>query len=778
MYELKDFQEKAVNKLLEYTCETLTGQQRQQQVLLEAPTGSGKTVIMAALIERLAEEVALQPNLPAEVAFIWFAPNTLHIQSFESLNSLYDDSRRLNCIDLSFLGNTPELNNRDLLFVNWSSVDSLKKIWRRDNEQNINLETLITETKTNGVEIILVIDEAHLSAFTGTQATAVRNLIAAKVEISVTATPKKRPPRSVFISRQEVIAEQMIKKGVRLNVGLNPEQQLGDNVHIHLLRVAMQKKAELQALYDAEVGPDVINPLILIQLPSESASLSDDDKKIRDVIVGLLDTDFNISSTNGKLAIWLSGEQDKDGLEEINGFQDVLIFKQAIAQGWNCPRAAILVNYRSVQSPDFGIQTVGRILRMPHHRHYANEELNYGYVYSNIPSSQINFVPSDTDYIHTQLATRKDKLVFHHITSAFIVNDRPTKGLLTSAFQKIFFKLMEDTYNLKQLPVIDLLSESDDSDFRTILANNKNELKRRLWEFEIDDNKIVLPTDLQLDPYEVMIYQIEHDHTKSFTITPAEFEAMFNKFCFDNITRLNRSKSWKTLRRTLVEFAEYYFNMFEIEARRFFLYPANQTLLSQNISQALEIFEAVQAELGNVNRRSVEKDWIVPEFRYYSEAFKTTPAEFHALEPFYESTNVSRPEIAFRIFLETNQEHIDWWYKNGDSGKEHFAVTYTDSSNILRSFYVDFVVKFKTGQLGLFDTKTKKSDPEAANKHNALVAYMEDQNKTNPTRQLIGGILIPELIGEIQHFRYCRNRIANTDELTGWDFLNPASIQV
>ena len=776
MYELKEFQERKVVELLNYTCEALTDTGRQHQILLEAPTGSGKTVMMAALIERLAEETAMRPGLPAQLAYVWFAPNTLHIQSYESLQGLYADTHRLNCMDLSYLSGSPALNDKDLLFINWSSVDSLNKIWRRDNEQNTNLETLVAQTKANGVEIILIIDEAHLSAFTGKQATAVRNLIKAKVEISVTATPGQRPQRSVFISRHEVIAAQMIKKGVRLNVGLNPEQQMGENVHVHLLRTAMQKKTELQAQYDAEVGPGMVNPLILIQLPSENAALSQEDKTVRDIVVGLLNADFNISSGNGRLAIWLAGEKDKDGLEDMNAMQDVLIFKQAIAQGWNCPRAAILVNYRSVQSKDFGIQTVGRILRMPHHKHYQHDDLNYGYVYSNIPSSQINFVPSDTDYIHTQLASRKQNLSYPYLNSAFIVNDRQTKGVLTFDFSPIFNKLMEETYGIVALPEYDpeLFDVEGDAAFKNKIAANRQAMVAKTWVFDIDDHQITLPTDLQVDPYAVNAYFVDRDKMKDFTITPAEFEAMINKFCFDSITRLNRSKSWKPLRRSLIEFAEYYLNMFEIEARKFFMFPQNNYLLSKHIAEALERFELWQKEIGNVNRRAVEQSWEVPEFRYYSEVYKTTPAGLHALEPFFEQANVSSPEHAFRAFLEKQAESIEWWYKNGDSGKEHFAVPYTDSRNEMRLFYVDFVIKIKNGPIALFDTKTKKSDPEAPGKHNALIAYMEKENTANKHRSLMGGIIIPESHGEHIHFRYCRNRITDTNDLTGWDFFDPA----
>ena len=84
MFILKEFQEKAVKSLLEHTFDALSELQPQTKILLEAPTGSGKTVMMASLIERIVEELPMQSGLTDNVAFIWFAPNTLHIQSFQS----------------------------------------------------------------------------------------------------------------------------------------------------------------------------------------------------------------------------------------------------------------------------------------------------------------------------------------------------------------------------------------------------------------------------------------------------------------------------------------------------------------------------------------------------------------------------------------------------------------------------------------------------------------------------------------------------------------------
>ena len=753
MYTLLDFQEKAVNQLQAHVISAIEEHRKQTPVLLKAPTGAGKTVMAAALIERVVDQAHLHPGLDSNMAFIWFAPNTLHVQSYDSLNLLYEEQRRLNCINLSELSANPVLNPGDLLFANWSSLSSATNIWRKENESNTNLESLIENTRNNDTKIILVIDEAHLSAFTGAQAKAVRELIAADVEILITATPSHIPDRNVVVSRKDVIEQELIKKSVRLNIGLDPSQQNGDNVHVHLLRKAFEKKVELQKLYDEELGAGVVNPLILIQLPSDSTALSDEDKSIREILEGILASDYQISSNNGRLAIWLSGEKDKDGLEDLNGLQDVLIFKQAIAQGWDCPRASILVSYRNVRSEDFGIQTVGRILRMPHRKHYHHDDLNHGYVYTNIQTNQIKFVPSDSDYFDKLLAIRQEDKSwdFAVMPTAQMINDRKTSATLTSTFQTIFFNVMENKYGIKQLPDIDLFTPrgEDDQDVMKIKMENTQKMIEKGWEFQIDAHQIKIPTDIKVDPYQVEAIQITNDNRKEFAITNEEFRQFFDRFCYDSITRLIKEKSWRKMRETLINFAEYYLQSFEYDARKIYLYPNNKAIILDDIRVALEKFDTWQQAVGNDRRRVEYSDWQIPKERYYSEKHTKEEVENHALFPFYEQNGASNPEKLFKQFLIDHADKIKYWYKNGDSGREHFAIDYVDSNGVKRLFYVDFIVVTMDNRIGLFDTKTLKSDIVDANKHNALRKWMRNNGE-----QYFGGILIPVETAGVWKFYY------------------------
>ena len=77
-------------------------------------------------------------------------------------------------------------------------------------------------------------------------------------------------------------------------------------------------------------------------------------------------------------------------------------------------------------------------------------------------------------------------------------------------------------------------------------------------------------------------------------------------------------------------------------------------------------------------------------------------------------------------------------------------------------FYVDFVVRMKNGQVFLFDTKTENSDPEAPNKHNALIDYMNEKG-------LQGGVIVEKN----SNWYYSRFPITTTEDVTGWDAFFP-----
>ena len=118
-----------------------------------------------------------------------------------------------------------------------------------------------------------------------------------------------------------------------------------------------------------------VNPLIVIQLPNKSDAMLEGIKRYLE--------NSGITYENNQLAVWLS--ERKQNLEDIeipNAEPVAVIIKQAVATGWDCPRAQILVKLRDNMSETFEIQTIGRIRRMPEAKHYENERLDCCYLYT------------------------------------------------------------------------------------------------------------------------------------------------------------------------------------------------------------------------------------------------------------------------------------------------------------------------------------------------------------------------------------------------------------
>ena len=149
-----------------------------------------------------------------------------------------------------------------------------------------------------------------------------------------------------------------------------------------VLEDALKKRADLQKTY--KKNKIKVNPLLLIQLPPSKLSQEEIQKKR---IIELLDKKHDISVSNGKLAIYLSNEKTNlEKVEDNTNKVEVLIFKQAISIGWDCPRAQVLLLFRDWKSFTFSIQTIGRIMRMPEPLigHYQDESLNQAYIYTNL----------------------------------------------------------------------------------------------------------------------------------------------------------------------------------------------------------------------------------------------------------------------------------------------------------------------------------------------------------------------------------------------------------
>ena len=222
-FTLRKYQEKAVKGLLSNSQDFIEENFDESKILFQSPTGSGKTVVVANFLERFIAE----SNPANDFAFIWIAPRKLHDQSNEKLSKIYKDKNILKCSEIGDLKNN-RIQKNEILFLNWESINRITNTFVKENEDEINLESVINNTKQIGSKVILIIDEYHHGAATDISLTLVDEVIKPNLSIQMTATPKGGDHHALVLTRHsEVVEEGMIKKNIIPNEGFKERKLIG-----------------------------------------------------------------------------------------------------------------------------------------------------------------------------------------------------------------------------------------------------------------------------------------------------------------------------------------------------------------------------------------------------------------------------------------------------------------------------------------------------------------------------------------------------------------------
>ena len=754
---LRAYQQEAVDDLVKVAIKLLRQPETRQKLVLKAPTGAGKTVMMGAWLQQMARTLPMAHSiLCRRLAYLWIAPNQLHQQSLIKLRGFFEETRTLRCREFHDLGDRALAEN-DVLFFNWQSISQTKNLVIRENESGRYLEAILEETRRKGIEVVAILDEAHFFATKGDKARKLLDMVQARFEVDVSATPVFQNADTVSVHRGDVVKAEMIKARVSLNPAVHDESS-GETLNEYLLRQAMQKHQDLRRRYEAEGSP--VRPLLLIQLPNDNEKLSDLDSQIREIIVLNLEHQYQVSAENHKLAVWLSNEKiNLEGIEAFDSTVEVLLFKQAIALGWDCPRAAVLLIFREMQSETFTIQTVGRILRMPEQKHYRDSELNQGYVYTNLNSQLLRIIPDDLNYLVTQRAVRKAEWLPVDLKSTYF-NQRAVRNRLGVDFRRVLFDTVERDFGWA-------IPQPLSNDY---IDQNRTFLAAAFWNVQPQSIEVMVVQDLSFHGAEEQTVVAERG---GYARTMGELDGELKKFCWSHVGDYAKVDSAPVLQLALIELMERFLGFDEMDATKVLLHTQNRPYVQELVEKGLENYrKKKEQDALRTEKVPVEVNWDVPPERLYPETqYVPTPAPHHALQLFYQEREASNPEKEFRKFLEERSEALAWWYKNGDAGKEHFSVPYQDIQGSWRLFYVDFIIQLRDGTVALFDTKTENSDPNAALKHNALVASMVQWTKVNPTRGLIGGVLIRDSGGD---WRFSRTSLAGPAVVgPSWDRFYP-----
>jgi len=713
---LKNYQEEAIEKLKNEVNELLE-LEGNKVCIFEAPTGSGKTIMVGELLKRLVNPIDREDG--KTFSFIWISVRDLHGQSKKSLDKHFPNDFVYSEFDEL---EENHIKQNEILFLNWESINKDYNIYIRDNEKGKNLSNIIENTKALGQIIILIIDESHHTAISE-KSTQIKNDIGAKTTLEVSATPIfKNPDAHVKVHFEKVIAEGMIKKEIAINPEFRKFKVNGKSSREMVLDAAIEKRKELFEAYKVE-GSN-INPLILVQLPNLQRGINDLDKDVLTEVERILKRKYDITEDNGKMAIWLAENKTPNlvNIEKPTNEVEVLIFKQAIALGWDCPRAHMLVIFRETKEKVFLIQTVGRIMRMPEFHHYEDHpELNKGYVFTNLGDIQIV----------GEIA--KEYLTIYH-------SERDSKSYKDVNLPSIHFKRQREKTRLSGEFSKIFLQTARDINLKAKIDTNSREISREI----IVDGKVI-----NIDKAK------EIEHSSMFYSSPEmEIQTYYDLFCKASTGEFAPVDSMGRIKSALNKFftQEFKFENDDIEFYKVVLNSKNIEKITKALALTREEYKRTVVE--QEKDRAIEMlIWNVPKILSYNSKYKMKDYKKSIMKPYYarfsgsgqdrpadDYEEDSKTEVDFLKSLDSAKK-VKWWFKNGYGEINFFAIPYIDKYGKKAAFYIDFVVQLTDGTIGLFDTKKGRTAEEAKPRAEGLAKYIKEQRKKG--KKLLGGIITP-----------------------------------
>lgn len=399
--------------------------------LLQAPTGSGKTLMLGRALE------AIRGKTGTPVAWFWFAPfSGLVAQTREALAQ---QCPSLKLRDVSRDRNALMTGDGDVFIQTWALVATARKDARkvRRRDETASLDDMLGDLRDRGVRIGVVIDEAHLNFGTTARAAAdfYLNVLRPDFTILATATPNDDKLEAfeaaagvtvenrVVISRDQAVKAGLNKKGLTLGVVrldgddaryIEPEQAA--------LTIAWKKHQQIKARLE-ERGAGV-TPLMLVQVEDQAKGGADPIQRVKTRLL-------EMGVADAAIATHTSGEPDPDfHTLAYDPSREVLIFKVTAATGFDAPRAWTLVSVRPTRGTQFGLQVVGRIMRVhPQVRAQKVDDdlLDRGWVYLTDPELQggLEAAAAELKAVRDSIATVADELqVLEFSNAASVLADR------------------------------------------------------------------------------------------------------------------------------------------------------------------------------------------------------------------------------------------------------------------------------------------------------------------------------------------------------------------
>lgn len=410
LFTLKDYQADAVGDTLRELASARdfyeSASKRVTSVALTATTGAGKTVMAAAVIEALfwgSDDFDVLQDPGAVV--LWFSDDpSLNQQTRHRLEQASDRLRnRLVTVEHPF--RYSKLQPGHVYFLNTSKLSRNSLLVRGHDDSNTlsgfnshpdTMPFTIWDTIRNTIEdpnltLYMVLDEAHrgMGKRASETPTIVKRLINGHSDVpampivwGVSATVKRfeEAMHAADVQDNRVHLRTITVDPVRIqesgllkdDIVLDFPAETGD-FNTVLLRRGVRKAIDLSAAWaayaESQGETEAVKPLLVLQVPNkpspvEVASALD---VIRDEWPELQAESIahvfgdHTSQVFGPHSIpYISPERVQDAT-----YVRVLLAKDAISTGWDCPRAEVMVSFRPAKDETHITQLLGRMIRTP-----------------------------------------------------------------------------------------------------------------------------------------------------------------------------------------------------------------------------------------------------------------------------------------------------------------------------------------------------------------------------------------------------------------------------
>jgi type III restriction enzyme len=405
-YELLDYQREAailVLNRLRLARDLWVSNRLTSSFALSAITGAGKTVIAAAVIEAMIHGSAdLDAEPDPKAAFLWITDDPalnrqtrskmLDASDFLLPNSLIE-------IDDGFLD--PDLAPRRCYFLNTQKLSRTSRLVQAGNNlRQISFWEILTNTiRSEKVNLYLILDEAHRGMRRAAdRVTIVQRLIhgeqgsnpPAPVVWGISATidrfaramgetQDRTTYPHVIVDIEKVRASGLVKD----IIDLDQPDEVG-TFSTTLLRDAIKAIRDFEVrwrTYCEAAGEPIVLPVLVIQVPDKSDSV-----KIAD-LVQVIEAEWGGINPQAMAHVFGDHEPVVLGSRTINWVPPetiqtdhqirVVLAKEAISTGWDCPRAEVLYSERPARDATHIAQVIGRMVRQPlAHRIATDDALN------------------------------------------------------------------------------------------------------------------------------------------------------------------------------------------------------------------------------------------------------------------------------------------------------------------------------------------------------------------------------------------------------------------